>query len=443
MAKRKLSTLVFDAEEQDTDSVELPSAPPIPSEPVDAITHSYTWASAVPIECSKRDEESGSGKVPCVLGVDEAGRGPVLGPLVYGIAYCPLAYHDAELKQIGFADSKALTAERRDALLGSLISEADHLGWAVRVMSPQDISAGMLRRRPINLNAQSSQATVELIAGVLAAGVDVTEIYVDTVGDPKSYKRLLSSYFPKHPHIKWTVTSKADAIYPIVGAASIAAKVTRDRCIEKWHYAEAVTSGDASEQTWPDLGALGSGYPGDPNTVSYLKRTLDPVFGWPGLVRFSWATAKTMMEDKLKIPYANLPTKVNGTSTRSLSRTNSVVVDQNAHASSQTSLFGTPLPVAQPGTTVTRAYKVKWTDEPVAISKFFGAAKPKPAATHSSATNTDKDLFKVSDTQQALNTCMLQEPQWRAKAPSQAHTNMGKLQKDLGLLSCAATFVQS
>ncbi len=59
-------------------------------------------------------------------------------------------------------------------------------------MSPQDISAGMLRRRPINLNAQSSAATVGLIQGVLDAGVDVTEIYVDTVGDPKSYARLLS-----------------------------------------------------------------------------------------------------------------------------------------------------------------------------------------------------------------------------------------------------------
>lgn len=441
MAKRKASTLAANVEEQESpvEVAELPSAPPIPSEPVGPITDSYTWASAVPIECSKEDKDSGSGKVPCVLGVDEAGRGPVLGPLVYGIAYCPLAYHDAELKEIGFADSKALTAERRDTLLGSLISEGDHLGWAVRVMSPQDISAGMLRRRPVNLNAQSSQATVELIAGVLAAGVDVTEIYVDTVGDPKTYSRLLSSYFPRHPHIKWTVTSKADAIYPIVGAASIAAKVTRDRCIENWAYAEAAPGKDV----WKSLGALGSGYPGDPNTVAYLKRTLDPVFGWPGIVRFSWATAKTMMEDKLKMPSTStvVPLKANGTTTRSLSRSNSVVIEPEAPVAPMTSLFGTLLPVAKPGSTVTRAYKAKWTDEPVAISKFFGAVKPKPDPNPSTTTAED-DPFRLSEAQQALNACMLQEPQWRAKASPTSHTNIGKLQKDLGLLSCAAAFVQ-
>ena len=116
----------------------------------------------------------------------------------------------------------------------------------MRVLSPQDISAGMLKRRPHNLNAQSSDATVHLIQGVLDAGVDITHIYVDTVGEPGAYARLLQSYFPRHPHIKWTVTRKADAIYPIVGAASIAAKVTRDAILESWRYAERGIGGGAA-----------------------------------------------------------------------------------------------------------------------------------------------------------------------------------------------------
>lgn len=499
--------------------------PPIPSEPVAPILQSYTYASPIPSECSKIDPCNPSIKVPCVLGVDEAGRGPVLGPLVYGIAYCPVSYQD-DLKQIGFADSKALTAERRDSLLSALIDQNSHLGWAVRVMSPQDISAGMLRRRPINLNAQSSQATVSLIAGVLESGVDLTEIYVDTVGDPKSYSKLLSSYFPRHSHIKWTVTSKADAIYPIVGAASIAAKVTRDRCVDAWRYAEQQQqrlpalptdaakphqakvlvdatnqpscSPDASNESkkpnaespsqpdlalssdtdhvWSNLGALGSGYPADPNTVAFLKRTLDPVFGWPGLVRFSWATAKTMLEEKVKpvtahsakpVLQAALPPLSRGKRlTRSLSSTCSLASDISAatpDSQPQTSqfvtsptravsIYGTILPQpAIPGGMATRGYKVKWIDEPVSISKFFastsgGAKKANAAATAASsatAVTQEDDAFKVSPLQTAVNAWLKTEAQ-KATATAahrgQVQINVTRLTKDLGLVGANACF---
>ncbi|PWN98643.1 ribonuclease HII [Tilletiopsis washingtonensis] len=289
-----------------------PSSLRVPSVPQTAQQQSYSYASPLPSRCASE---------PCVLGVDEAGRGPVLGPLVYGIAYCPLAFHDLEqggLRDVGFADSKALTAERRDVLLSSLQAYPHELGWAIRSLAPQDISAGMLRRRPVNLNAQSTDATVSLIQDVLAQGVNLVHIYVDTVGDPAAYKRLLSSHFPKH--IEWTVTSKADALFPIVGAASIAAKTTRDAAMEGWLYAEDVKG--TPDGFWE----TGSGYPGDPRTVAYLTRTLDAVFGWPGIVRFSWATIKTLLEEK-------------------------------------------------------KGYAVKWNDEPTPIARFFAAAPKGGSAT--------------------------------------------------------------
>ena len=43
-------------------------------------------------------------------------------------------------------------------------------------------------------------------------------------------------------------------------------------------------------------GARGSGYPSDPRTQAYLKDNLDPVFGYKGIVRFSWATVKVLLE---------------------------------------------------------------------------------------------------------------------------------------------------
>ncbi|KAJ9475809.1 Ribonuclease H2 subunit A [Pseudozyma hubeiensis] len=473
--------------EDDSAAAAAPPPPPFPSEPTAPITQSYTYASPIPPECSKIDPSNPSIKVPCVLGVDEAGRGPVLGPLVYGIAYCPVSYSD-ELKSIGFADSKALTAERRDTLLSALIHHKSHLGWAVRVMSPQDISAGMLRRRPVNLNAQSSQATVSLIAGVLDSGADVTEIYVDTVGDPKSYQRLLSSHFPRHPHIKWTVTSKADAIYPIVGAASIAAKVTRDRCVEGWMYAEQQQRkvevhdepkvlGDATnhtpsshlvsdtkkrksdshtaDDTWSNMGPLGSGYPGDPNTVAYLKRNLDPVFGWPGLVRFSWATAKTMLEEKIKPPSPQtLPPLSSGKrTTRALSRTSSFASDMAPSdsavtQSAATSVYGTLLPQPSvPGGTATRGYKVKWIDEPVSISKFFGptttnAKKPNPVISTQSSAEDESLAFKISPLQAAVNTYLTTESNRAVVSDrGQIQTNVSRLLKDLSFHPTNASFV--
>ena len=71
----------------------------VPSVQATAMTRSYTWRSGIPDACV-----SGTGKhrVECALGVDEAGRGSVLGPLVYGIAYCPMDMQE-HLRSMGFA----------------------------------------------------------------------------------------------------------------------------------------------------------------------------------------------------------------------------------------------------------------------------------------------------------------------------------------------------
>jgi len=64
---------------------------------------------------------------------------------------------------------------------------------------------------------------MQLIHGVLIKGVKVTEVYIDTVGDPGKYQDKLCKLFPQIPKI--VVSKKADSLYPIVSAASICAKV--------------------------------------------------------------------------------------------------------------------------------------------------------------------------------------------------------------------------
>ncbi len=102
-------------------------------------------------------------------------------------------------------------------------------------------------------------------------------VYIDTVGKEDKYQKVFEAKYG-HLGIKFQVKSKADSLFPVVSSASIAAKVTRDYLLENWDYEEDV-------EIDRDFGC---GYPGDKDTVSWLKRHLHPVFGFPSLVRFSW-----------------------------------------------------------------------------------------------------------------------------------------------------------
>lgn len=67
-------------------------------------------------------------------------------------------------------------------------------------------------------------------------GINVTKIYLDTVGIPEAYKAKLDQVFNsgRNQHIEIRVESKADSKYPVVSAASICAKVVRDTELENW-----------------------------------------------------------------------------------------------------------------------------------------------------------------------------------------------------------------
>ena len=135
-------------------------------------------------------------------------------------------------------------------------------------------------------------------------GVNVREIYVDTVGDPQKYQEKIEAMFPG---VAVTVAKKADSLFPVVSAASIAAKVTRDLNLDQWQFAEERPrpnghSGAATLHRSDDAHSLrcsrrlGSGYPGDPLTKVWLQNHIDAVFGYPSLVRFSWGTTKKILK---------------------------------------------------------------------------------------------------------------------------------------------------
>uniref|UniRef100_A0A914IAU9 Ribonuclease n=1 Tax=Globodera rostochiensis TaxID=31243 RepID=A0A914IAU9_GLORO len=223
------------------------------------------------------------------MGIDEAGRGPVLGPMVYG---CAIVRADdvAKLETIGVDDSKALTDSKRRRIFELMRqkSESDEklLTYSVRVVHPRTISAQMQRRVKQSLNEISHLCAVALIERALQRGICLSEVYVDLVGNKEEvYQAFLNERFPS---LKIIVSKKADSIFRIVGAASIVAKVTRDDKLAEWVFEERGFIA-------PEEG-IGSGYPADPLTKKFIRTMVDPVFGYPSLVRFSWKTVERVLE---------------------------------------------------------------------------------------------------------------------------------------------------
>ncbi|CAM8989157.1 unnamed protein product [Rhodiola kirilowii] len=222
-------------------------------------------------------EEAKWASEPCIMGIDEAGRGPVLGPMVYGCLYCARSYQDT-LSTLHFADSKTLKEEKREELFENLKAE-EAIGWAVDIIDPRELSAKMLKKEKINLNEISHCSAMGL----------VSTVYVDTVGDPEKYRIRLSEKFPD---IKFVVAKKADSLYPVVSGASIVAKVTRDRALKDWVMDETCESMHRS---------FGSGYPGDPGTKAWLEDHRHALFGFPTLVRFSWGTCTPFFKKSIEV----------------------------------------------------------------------------------------------------------------------------------------------
>lgn len=231
------------------------------------------------------------GRPDVVLGIDEAGRGPVLGPMIYGAAYWLLS-EDEEICKLGYDDSKALSKDKRDGFFKGIVKDNAHrIGWVMRVIAASEIAGQSLARNPFSLNQLSHAAAIEMIQHALKMGVNVRKVFVDTVGHPGHYESLLDRTFAGRG-IEFTVRKKADSLYPVVSAASIVAKVTRDHLIEDWKFHEPCVQ-VAAEGAQCEMG---SGYPGDERTKRWLKAHTNPVFGFPSLVRFNWSTAQELIK---------------------------------------------------------------------------------------------------------------------------------------------------
>lgn len=205
-----------------------------------------------------------------VCGVDEAGRGSMLGPLVVAaIAIEKSKIHT--LEEIGVKDSKKLSPKARDMLYKKIIKLVDD--YKISKASPKQIDSAVLQH---NLNHLEAFHMAHVIKKLSPSISYVDSCDVNAVRFGKELTRLCKTGKIKSYH-------HADAKFVVVSAASIIAKVTRDRAIAKL------------AKTHP----VGSGYPSDPKTVQFVRNWFSKNHTMPVFVRKSWAPVKLIASQPL------------------------------------------------------------------------------------------------------------------------------------------------
>ena len=201
-----------------------------------------------------------------VLGIDEAGRGSVLGPLVIAGVIVPEKM-DKVLERMGVKDSKRLTPNRRTILSRKLKKMFE---YDLVVISAQDIDN--MRADGINLNEIERIGMEKILSNL-----NPEKAIVDAV-DIKAER--FQNKLANGTGVNVVAEHKADDNYIEVSAASIIAKQERDA-----HIAEI-------NKDYIKMGGIGSGYPSDPITKKFLTNfTYDEM---PDFVRKSWATVEKM-----------------------------------------------------------------------------------------------------------------------------------------------------
>ncbi len=208
-----------------------------------------------------------------VGGVDEAGRGPVFGPMVMALVVAD-EEGEAELRELGVRDSKQLSPERREELFPEILRIARDV--VVLRVEPFEIDAYVAKR---SLNELEAVKVGELLR---RASVRPNVLIVDAPDtDPARFAQRVRRYVD----VDVRAEHGADVKYPVVSAASIVAKVVRDRVIRG--IAEL-------------YGEFGSGYSHDPQTRAFLEAWIRTYGRLPPFARRSWQTAEKELNRHLQ-----------------------------------------------------------------------------------------------------------------------------------------------
>ena len=203
-----------------------------------------------------------------VCGVDDAGRGSVLGPLVIaGIVIKQTKIN--QLKKQGIRDSKKLTPLARERLYKKIINIVDD--YYVTRISPKIIDKSVFNHSLNHLEAQYMAKVISKLSPSVAF-VDSCDV------NPRRFGKEISK-LTSHSKIK--SYHHADSKFVVVSAASILAKVSRDRAITRLRKKYTV----------------GSGYPSDPKTKAFIKKSIKRNIPLT-FIRKSWKPVQILLKNK-------------------------------------------------------------------------------------------------------------------------------------------------
>lgn len=212
-----------------------------------------------------------------LLGIDDAGRGPILGPM-YLAGVLIKETENSKLKDLGAKDSKLLIHSQRLKIAKEVKNIAK---FHIVESSPKEIDDAV---ETINLNTLEAKEAA-IIINKLNNQKDKIKVIVDCPSvNTEAWKNKMVSFIDYTDNLTILCEHKADFNHPVVGAASILAKVSREEAVSKIK---------------EEFGNIGSGYPSDPVTIEFIKskgRDLEKT----GIVRTSWATWKKMYPSSSK-----------------------------------------------------------------------------------------------------------------------------------------------
>ncbi len=210
-----------------------------------------------------------------ILGIDDAGRGPVIGPMV--LAGCLLTDKtQRELKKLGVKDSKELTPKRREMLAEKVKEMAET--FEIVLATPNEIDGNF--NDGSNLNKLEAQKMAEVI-NKINKGYARIKVVIDcpstTIGKWTDYLR---THVNNLSNLEIVCEHKADKNHVAVSAASLIAKHVREKEMDKLReiYGREI----------------GSGYPSDPATMMFLEKHAIKHEN-DGIFRKTWETWKVMI----------------------------------------------------------------------------------------------------------------------------------------------------